>query len=440
MASYQLVLQVTDQWTDGFGCSFSITNNSAVAISQYSVVVNSTEMKSVSWTSDFAIQTKGSTYTFTPRSYLAPIAPGATLVQGWGGIGSPPLQSECELIVGSVPIGPTGTTGSTGTTGPTGTTGTTGPTGSTGTTGPSNPTGPVGPNVFPAQFYAPYVDVMAWPTPSITATAQQTGQLFYSLAFIVAGASNLPAWGGITSLASNFYADEIANIRAMGGDVILSFGGANGTELAGAITSVTQLTAAYQSVIDQYQLKWIDFDIEGAFTADTASINRRSQAIAALKQNNPGLIVSLTLPVLETGLTDGVNVLNSVVKYNAPIDVINVMAMDMGPAYPSMYIPTIDSMQATLQQAITAGMTGVKISGCPMIGVNDNAQEVFTLADAPLLVSFCQQNASWVRGITGWSLNRDNGSGGALTYASSTCSSLVQSTYEFLATFKNLNV
>ena len=29
-----------------------------------------------------------------------------------------------------------------------------------------------------------------------------------------------------------------------------------------AITNVTQLTAVYQSVVDLYKLKWIDFDVE----------------------------------------------------------------------------------------------------------------------------------------------------------------------------------
>ena len=56
----------------------------------------------------------------------------------------------------------------------------------------------------------------------------------------------------------------------MGGDVIVSFGGAANHELAEVITSATALQAAYQSMIDAYGLTHIDFDIEGAAVADRA--------------------------------------------------------------------------------------------------------------------------------------------------------------------------
>jgi hypothetical protein len=60
-------------------------------------------------------------------------------------------------------------------------------------------------------------------------------------------------------------------------------------------------------VIDAYGLTQIDYDIEGSAVADPASIDRRSQAIAnlqtAAKANGKTLAVTLTLPVLPSGLT-----------------------------------------------------------------------------------------------------------------------------------------
>jgi hypothetical protein len=58
---------------------------------------------------------------------------------------------------------------------------------------------------------------------------------------------------------------------------MVSFGGANGQELAQAITNVPALATAYQAVIDAYNHSAIDFDIEGAAVSDHASIDRRSQ-------------------------------------------------------------------------------------------------------------------------------------------------------------------
>lgn len=47
-------------------------------------------------------------------------------------------------------------------------------------------------------------------------------------------------------------------------------GGEAGIELAQSCTNLSQLTAAYQSVINTSHVTHIDFDIEGAAIADTA--------------------------------------------------------------------------------------------------------------------------------------------------------------------------
>ncbi len=98
------------------------------------------------------------------------------------------------------------------------------------------------------------------------------------------------------------YNATIAVGRALGGDVTISFGGASGIELAQACTDVGALTAEYQAVVTAYQLRNVNFDIEGSAVAEPASISRRSAAIAALQRANAGLRVSLTLPVLPEGL------------------------------------------------------------------------------------------------------------------------------------------
>ena len=144
---------------------------------------------------------------------------------------------------------------------------------------------------FPARVYAPYIDVCAWPTFSASAMQTRSDVSFFTLAFIVADPSDQPAWGGYAAygIDSTHYMDEINAVRVAGGDVIVSFGGANGRELAMVSDTVDELVQKYQSVIDRYQLRWVDFDIEGFAVGDTASIDLRNRAIRQLQQDNPAL-------------------------------------------------------------------------------------------------------------------------------------------------------
>jgi len=55
--------------------------------------------------------------------------------------------------------------------------------------------GTIAGNGFPARFFAPYVDTLLYPPFSLTQTAAQTGQKFYTLAFITADGC-AAKWGG----------------------------------------------------------------------------------------------------------------------------------------------------------------------------------------------------------------------------------------------------
>ncbi|KAI9105312.1 glycoside hydrolase superfamily [Phlyctochytrium arcticum] len=300
---------------------------------------------------------------------------------------------------------------------------------------------PLQPGNWGPRVFAPYVDVLLWPTLDIAAVAQRTGNLLYTLAFITADSAKNPAWGGITKWSDNFYLDILTRLRALGGDAIISFGGATGQELALPVTDVAQLQAKYQAVIDTYKATWVDFDIEGAAISNTASVERRNKAIAGLQKANPKLIVGYTLPVMPTGLDkNAVKLLESAVKNGVRVDVINIMAMDYGPsAAPNgatgMGGYAISAAQATYQQAQSVGLTTTKIGICPMIGQNDVAGEIFRQEDAQQLLAWAQKTA-WVAEIAMWSVSRDTSTKGPL-YASS---QITQKDYEFMSIFKAANV
>ncbi len=178
---------------------------------------------------------------------------------------------------------------------------------------------------FPDRVFAPYVDVCIYPRFLITNQNQAMGTKYYTLAFVISdsGGNGIPTWGGYMEYATSgdWYRDEINGIRARGGDVIVSFGGAAGTELALAHDSVDSLRSAYQSVINTYSLTWVDFDIEGAAVTDSPSIDRRNKAIKILQDNNPGLKIAYCLPVLPSGLTQaGINLMQNALDNNVRVD------------------------------------------------------------------------------------------------------------------------
>jgi hypothetical protein len=306
-------------------------------------------------------------------------------------------------------------------------------------------------STWPAQVYAPYVDMTLYPTYNLVNAMQTAGTKYFSLAFITADSAKQPAWGGYTEYEVNGQAydtamrQQISQVRVAGGDVVVSFGGAAGRELAEVITDVSQLTAAYQKVISAYNLTHVDFDIEGAAVADKASIDRRSQAIASLqataRAEGRTLEVSFTLPALPTGLTsDGLYVLQSAVRYGVTIGCVNIMAMDYGDSAapnPSgkmgdYAIQAAKSLYGQLQglygNTKTSAQLWSMVGVTPMIGVNDVTTEVFDQQEARELLAFAEQNG--IGRLSMWSLNRDV-AGTAMTYTSPTASSVNQSAFEF---------
>ena len=294
-------------------------------------------------------------------------------------------------------------------------------------------------------FFAPYVDMAGWPPPNLSAIAQSNGTSLLTLAFIQATTDGKAAWGGYSTLTPGSTDEQaktidasIAAFKAVGGDVLVSFGGANGTSLAQYYYthggSAQQLADVYGGIVDAYGLNRIDFDIEGAAVADGSSA-LNAQALKLFQQAHPDVEVWYTLPVLPTGLTaDGLNVVDQAVKAGVKLDGINVMAMDYGesaaptsgPNAKTMGAYAIQSAQSTFDQMTTLfnkyGQTfnWRQIGVTPMIGVNDVQSEVFTAADAQALETFARTKGIGM--LSMWSIQRDTP--GSLGTASPSASGL----------------
>lgn len=285
---------------------------------------------------------------------------------------------------------------------------------------------------------APYVDMTNNQEPMLNSAAS-AGLKAFTTAFVIASGCT-PIWGDTLPVTNDpTVSGEITTAESDGAQPIVSFGGASGIELAQACTNLSQLTAAYQSVINTLHVTHIDFDIEGAAIADTADNATRFQAIKALESANPGLIVSVTIPVLPTGpVSSGDAFLQQAQSIGARIDIINIMTMDYGSSFDTagadMGSYAIEAAQDTLSFAKTVwpAMTYANIGVTPMIGVNDDSAEDFSEADAHSLVTFAQQNH--LGRLAFWSVDRDQPCGGSASGLAS-CSEISQAPLDFTKIF-----
>jgi chitinase len=251
-------------------------------------------------------------------------------------------------------------------------------------------------------MYAPYTDTTLYPTFDISSVPNVTR---FCLGFIVSDRNKNPSWGGYHDIWSDFYKDIIAKIRAQGRKLVCSFGGAAGKELAHVCPTADELFKKYQAVVDMYDFDYLDFDIEGYNMHDMTVNRKRADAILKLKQKNPKLKISLTLPVNRWGLEkDSVEIVKM-----TQCDLVNIMAMD--------YNNIKDMGQAACEAALcTRKQTGKDIGVTVMQGRNDTG-EVFTLDDARILKKF-QMSNPWVKELRIWAIERDRGVKGDLSWSS----------------------
>lgn len=288
----------------------------------------------------------------------------------------------------------------------------------------------------PTRTFAPYVDMtkIKLTLPQLQAAS---GNNMLTLAFLVSGKPCEPAWGGTAPISADTKVlDEIAQLRASGGDVIVAFGGYDGLELAQTCADVSTLQAAYQAVVDKYKTKILDLDIEHTAIEDPVSIDRRSQALTALAAANPGLQINYTLPATPAGMTDlSVNVIKSTVKFSTPVTVVNLMTMDYGAPVltGAMGANAVAAASGAAQQLKSLGLT-VRVGITPMIGVNDTPGETFTLDDAQVVANYALANSNSVALLAFWSIGRDNGS--CTAQVSAFCSGITQKDWEFTRIFQ----
>jgi hypothetical protein len=304
---------------------------------------------------------------------------------------------------------------------------------------------------LPAHVYAPYYETYLAPnTPSLTATAQASGAKYFSLAFLQAASKGSCSidWNGNSSQPLNYYNSDIASLRAMGGDVIPTFGGYSadhgGTEIADTCTNVQAIATDYEQVITTLGVTRLDMDVESGSLNDTAGITRRNQAIALTEQwaTTMGipLQIQYTIPVEQYGLDpNGEAVLQNAVASGAAVTSVNIMVFDyyiakegvveMGQAAENAATNTHTQLESIFPSLTSAQIWNMEaMTMLPGIDDLKKKTEVTYENDATTMLSFAQSNNMNLLSI--WAIQRDNG-GCPGTADSNTCSGITQNTWDF---------
>lgn len=292
---------------------------------------------------------------------------------------------------------------------------------------------------WPRGIFAPFVDAARDDVNSKFGLADKskiTGVQFYNLGFITADSNKNPAWAGNINLPGNKGTNaglmqDIERLRSMGGDVCISFGGLNGPYLNEVITDIQDLKNKYKSIINNWNLNRVDFDMEHNRTSgnETCEENKRNHMAIKLLQDelkaeDKYVGIWFTLPVMPYGLNQNETLLiDDAIKKGVEIEGVNIMAMCYGGAYSgNMAEQAISAMTNLHSQLRTLynnnGITKTDdelwamIGICPEIGINDTgAFNTFFLEDVTPVINFCKTKN--VGMITFWSANRDKANNGS---------------------------
>jgi hypothetical protein len=304
---------------------------------------------------------------------------------------------------------------------------------------------------LPAQVYAPYFET--WTKSTVNGVARASGVRYFTLAFLQTprrGSCTL-AWNGDPGQPvrpGGAFAKQIAALRAMGGDVIISFGGYSadhgGTEIADSCHSVAAITRAYQKVVTSYGVTRLDMDVEDRSLNNQASLARRSEAIARLeawaRRTNRLVQVDLTVGAIQHGFpASSRRVIASAIAHRAAITVVNGMTFDYyntGKKRVHMGDAAVTGLRGMHRQLgrLYPGRSSARLwsmLGVTLLpGIDDNPakNEITYRADVREVAAFARAHRLPL--VTIWAIQRDNGDcPGALD--SDSCSGLRQPDFLF---------
>ncbi|MFD9061939.1 carbohydrate-binding protein [Kitasatospora purpeofusca] len=281
---------------------------------------------------------------------------------------------------------------------------------------------------------APYLMPEDNSPPDVSTVMDATGQKAFQLAFILDKGGCVPSWGGTSPIDTDTTMPAvIRTVRAKGGDVSVSIGGYGGTKLGQTCGTPEATAAGYQKVVDKYQLKAIDFDLEEPEYENTAAIHNEIGAARILQRNNPGLYISITTAGTTAAGTGwfGQQMLNEAKAQGFTPDNYSIMPFDGGFSGAAAQTDALVKFNQLLRT--TFGWSEADAyahEGVSLMNGRTDAAEYFRQADFQAVLDFAL--AHKLARYTYWSVNRDRQCPGPVDPGlSGSCSSVAQNDWDF---------
>ncbi|HZE41526.1 MAG TPA: chitinase [Stackebrandtia sp.] len=278
---------------------------------------------------------------------------------------------------------------------------------------------------------APYL-FEGWGDPPDPKTVMDaTGIKAFTMAFVLSDGTCNPAWDGNRPLTGGVDEQTIKAVRDAGGDVMPSIGGWQGDKLGPRCSSPEDLAGAYQKVIDAFQLKAIDVDIENTDEMENAEVQDRILgALKIVKEKNPDVTTIATFGTTTSGPNQyGDRLITQAKALDSNIDVFSIMPFDFGSTdVASDTEKASDGLRDKLKAAYgwddATAYSHMGISG--MNGMSDQSETTDTAAWTKI--------RDWAKDkglarLAFWAVNRDRPCPGGGTV--SNCSGIDQQDWDF---------
>ncbi|MGW7617046.1 chitinase [Streptomyces antimycoticus] len=293
----------------------------------------------------------------------------------------------------------------------------------------------------PSGLNGPYLYLGWGSPPKATDVMSATGTTQFTMAFMLSDGGCNPKWDGSRALTGGNDQSTINSIRSAGGDVTVSFGGWSGNKLGEKCSSAAALAGAYQKVIDAYQLKSIDIDIEASEFENATVRQRVVDALKTVKQKNSGIKVYVTFGTTTTGPdANGKDLVKRGATAGLDVDGWAVMPFDFGQGSIDMAGATksaVDGLKNTVASAygLSSDAAYRKVGFSSMNGKTDVAGETISLNNFKDMVSYAKSHH--LARVSFWSLNRDRKCGSGTD--GDACSGIDQGTYDFTKVLAGYN-
>lgn len=296
---------------------------------------------------------------------------------------------------------------------------------------------------WPTQVYAPFVDIVDYYSNSSIANSgaakldkfyNDQGVKYFNIGFIQSRGSVTNGkvdWGfGAHKLLSEDVPNNeqylgikksIRDIRNLGGDVCISFGGLTGTPFWKTTQDVNILANTYIDIVNGFGLTRLDLDIEEAGRGYAENV-ANAKAIKKL-QDETGVAIGLTLPVLPDGLISvDRQTLQAYLENGVKLEYVNIMTMCYGTGvippgynYGSASTLAVDALQKQLKEdykkyaniTLSDAEAYALIGTCPSVGFEGAAHPTWYPEWSKLVADHAIEKKIGM--VTAWSMNRDSG-------------------------------